>query len=103
MHLSKLKIKSLLFTMVLVVVALSYDLIRNKFPDGYKVGYEEGVNKRISIEKQFGISLDNPTFMKKFEDEGYDIKKIKDTENSSYFTGFQVGTLHGLFKYEKKY
>ena len=103
MHLSQIKIRSFIFTIILIVIALSYDLIRNKFPDGYKVGYEKGMNKRISIENQFGISLDNKKCIQKLKDEGFDIKELKETENRSYLTGHQIGMVHGLLKYEKKY
>jgi biotin operon repressor len=104
MHLSKFKTRVLIFTFILIIISLAYDLTKNKFPDGYRVGYEEGFNKRQHAEKQFGTSSFNQEkLIQSLEADGFDIEKIKNTEDKSYMTGYRIGMVHGLMKYEKKY
>ncbi len=104
MYLSNFKIKVFIFTIILIIISLTYDLTRNKFPDGYRVGYEAGFNKRQHAEKKFGTSSFNQEkLIQSLGATGYDIENIKNIEDKSYMTGYRIGMIHGLMKNKKKY
>jgi hypothetical protein len=86
------KLFSYLFLIVLCILAVVYDQMKNKFPMGYRAGYEQA-SQIYSKMRRIGLSK-NELKEKLLEEE--DLPSEPNESTATFENGYYVGLLDGI-------